>query len=99
MKHDQSLCKCGTDREETPEGPACKCLCERCTVLRTNQMQLWRCMSLQKRLKKAGIDHEDLAFLMWLTVQDQLEAEIEKIAIAKVNALLKNLTLISQVKR
>lgn len=99
MEHNQKICKCWTDREETADGPACTCECDRCTVIRKNQMLYWRILNLQKRLKKANIDHSDLAFLVWMTLEDQIEERIEKIAIAKLNSLLANITLISQVKR
>jgi hypothetical protein len=66
--------------------------------LRTTQALYWRVTKLQERLTKAGIDSEDLAFLVWLTLEPMIEERIDKLAEAAVNRLLKGLTLISQVK-
>lgn len=99
-EHQPDLCKCSTASiHETANGPECSCPCQSCCELRATQALYWRVTKLQKRLVKANIDPEDLAFLVWLTLESKIEERIDKLAEAAVNRLLRDITLISQVRR
>ena len=89
--HDPLVCFCG-------DSTGCTCPCDDCAKRRAQEYSLERRTQLLARLHAAQIDIEDLADLVWMTLETDIERRIAKLANAILKEKLQNLTLVSKVK-
>ena len=83
-------CTCGFE--------PCDCQCEKCQGYRSTEAWAVRLLALEKRLREAGIDVQDLADLIWLKIEGGVEAKIDRLAAESVKSKLKGAKLVSYVK-
>lgn len=97
--HDSSICQCGDDPlDEVPTGPACKCQCDGCCEARQRVLGLWRLSNLADKLDSMGIDVDDLATIIWATIETTLEERIDKMARKAIREVLHEIKLVSAVQ-
>lgn len=77
-EHDANICQCsqGTAQDFFQE---CSCPCPRCQEYRDKSFRLKKLLDLDERLKRANIDVCDLADLILMRMDAQLEERIERL--------------------
>ena len=98
MEHDQSLCFCGQVSMNLAELKTCRCPCDDCDDRRRHEVGLLRIEALRERLEKAGIRIDDLTDIIWRELDLTIEAKVERVAREVVRGILKEITLVSEVK-
>lgn len=89
-RHDPSLCFCGD-----PKG--CFCPCKVCREREKAAESLGKMSALEDRLRKAGIDLDILADLIWMRAEHYIEERIETLARQAIKTQLKGIRLTATV--
>lgn len=92
LHHDPDLCFCSLDPARE-----CSCPCDDCTERRKASLKLLRLTHLTERLRKAGIEAEDFADLMWTVLERTIEDRIEKLTRCELKLALKGIQLRAEV--
>ena len=89
--HDPKLCFCGWQTE-------CVCPCADCCKRRLQELAIVRRAELLARLHAANIDIEDLADLVWMTIEPAIEKRVAEIAKIALRERLRTIQLVSKVQ-
>ena len=89
--HDPKLCFCGDTTD-------CVCPCEECGKARLHEHAIARRTELLARLHAANIDIEDLADLVWMTIEPAIEKRVAEIAKIALRERLRTIQLVSKVQ-
>jgi len=89
-EHDENLCGCVVNAE-------CACPCVKCWEYRKRDQQLRRMDKIRERLEKAEIDVEDLADLIWMTIELRVEKQVEALARQALADVLRDMQITSFV--
>ena len=90
-EHDPMLCFCGT-----PEG--CSCPCDNCNKLRARDLAIERQRIVLDRLTALDINIEDLADLVWMAIEQDIEKRIERYVVPALREKLRRLVLKSSIE-
>ena len=92
MEHDPTICFCGPGPEDI-----CDCTCQKCLEFKERRARLFKLRELEARLKKANIDPQELADLLWYHLDGDMERKVDSMVKTTIMRCLRGMRLQSEI--